>query len=234
MKISIDTSDLIDQVKVLEKIDADALTQARVDTVNIVTLMVREKAIKQTHAELNLSMDYIESRLQRDEARGVARARVVAPWQGATLQRFGISQTTQKVKFTNADILRLTGAASFDDGFVKGPKTRLPGGKMSDVWSERTGDKSRNIAANQKAAGIAVDVNRKGQKTIQGSFTMPLQNDNGLGVFVRKNGKIKHRYGPSVYQVFRRYINTNEKEIMQTMQDEFMVRLDGVIERASA
>lgn len=235
MKIEFDASDLLDQADSLAKIDASALQTIRQDTVNVVALMVRDKAIRQTHTELNLTRDYIESKITRDEAkRGSARARLLSPIEGATLQRFGARQATKPVKYTNSDILNLAGATSFSAGAVVGPKGRLKSGKVSNVWTERTGDASRGIDANRKAAGIAVNVNRKGEKTIKTAFTRPLLNNNGFGVFRRENGNLKHLYGPSVYQTFRRYIALNEQEITNTMQDEFVQRLDSEIKKAYA
>lgn len=212
--ISFDTSELVEQVDRIAMLDSTTLAEMRLDAVNVVSLTVREKSIDQTHAELNLSRDYIEARIARAEAKGAtARARITSEVQGATLQRFGAQQEVAPVNWSNSRIEAL--------GHKFG---KWPG------WTRRTGDASRGIGEGDKAAGVSVDVNRKGAKTITSAFTMPLKNGNGVGVFRREGGKVKHLYGPSVYQVFRRYIKTNEQAIADTLRDEFVGRLDTKIQ----
>jgi len=232
--ISFDTSELVEQADRIAMLDSTTLAEMRLDAVNVVSLTVREKSIAQTHAELNLSRDYIETRIARAEAKGAtARARITSEVRGATLQRFtGARQAVQPVKYTNSEILAKLGKSSFVNGALIGPRTVLPNGVASRVWTERRGDPSRGIEADKKAAGFTVDVNRKGAKTIRTAFTIPLKNNNGLGVFQRPagGGDAKHLYGPSVYQVFRRYIKTNEQAIADTLRDEFVGRLDTKIQ----
>lgn len=212
--ISFDTSELVERADRIAMLDNTTLAEMRLDAVNVVSLTVREKSIDQTHAELNLSRDYIDARIARAEAKGAtARARITSEVRGATLQRFGAQQDIAPVNWSNSRIEAL--------GHKFG---KWPG------WTRRTGDASRGIDEDDKAAGISVDVNRKGAKTITSAFTMPLKNGNGVGVFRREGGKLKHLYGPSVYQVFRRYITTNEQAIADTLRDEFVGRLDTKIQ----
>ena len=215
--ISFDTSELVEQVDLIAMLDNTTLAEMRLDAVNVVSLTVRKKSIDQTHAELNLSRDYIEARIARAEAKGAtARALVTSKVRGATLQRFtGAAQETKPVNWSNSRIEAL--------GHEFG---KWPG------WTYRKGDASRGIAEDKKAAGFTVDVNRKGAKTITSAFTLPLKNNNGFGVFQRPKGggDAKHLYGPSVYQVFRRYITTNEQAIADTLRDEFVGRLDTKIQ----
>ena len=212
--ISFDTSELVEQVDRIAMLDNTTLAEMRLDAVNVVSLTVRKKSIDQTHAELNLSRDYIEARIARAEAKGAtARALVTSKVRGATLQRFGAQQEVAPVNWSNSRIEAL--------GHKFG---KWPG------WTYRKGDASRGIDEDDKAAGVSVDVNRKGAKTITSAFTMPLKNSNGTGVFRREGGEVKHLYGPSVYQVFRRYITTNEQAIADTLRDEFVGRLDTKIQ----
>lgn len=208
--ISFDASTLVDFDAKLALINATALREVGTAAANVVSLTVRGKAVDQTLADLNLTRDYIETRLARTEAKGnSATARVTSQVQGATLQRFGASQSTKPVNWSNARIREL--------GKDFGP---WPG------WTYRKGDAARDIAEDEKAAGTSVDVNRKGDKTIRTAFTVPLKNGNGEGFFRRENGRVKHLYGPSVYQVFRRYITTNETAIGDDLRDEYVRRLD--------
>ena len=61
--ISFDTSELVEQVDRIAMLDNTTLAEMRLDAVNVVSLTVRKKSIDQTHAELNLSRDYIEARI---------------------------------------------------------------------------------------------------------------------------------------------------------------------------
>lgn len=209
--ISFDASTLEGFDAKLAALDGTALREVGTAAANVVSLTVRGKAIDQTLAELNLTRDYIETRLARTEAKGnSATARVTSQVQGATLQRFGASQSTKPVRWTNARI------EAMGHKFGKWPG-----------WTRRTGDEARNIDVDEKAAGVSVDVNRKGDKTIRTAFTMPLKNGNGIGVFKSQTGgRLKPLYGPSVYQVFRRYITTNETAIGDDLRDEYVRRLD--------
>lgn len=214
MQIRFDTTNLEGYADALAKLNSAALVKVRTMSVNVVSLSVREKAISSTHEELNLSRPYIEQRIVRSEAQASnPTARITSEIRGATLQRFGAQQAVETVNWTNSRIKGL--------GVEFGP---WPG------WTERTGDDSRGIAKDKKAHGITVDVNRKGAKRITSAFTMPLKNGNGQGVFRRENGVVKHLYGPSVYQTFRRHITTHEAEIVEELRDDFVVRLDALIE----
>ena len=187
MKITIDTSDLLDQADNLAMLDAETLATMRSDTVNVVALKVREQSIKDTVSSLNLSRDYVESRIERSESsKRSPSARITSQVRGTTLQQFGIKQQTKAVNWSNDRILQIADEKAFTNGVVTGPRRVLPGGKVSALWNERVGDEARGIAANSKAAGISVDVNRKGAKTIKTAFTMPLRNGNGIGVFQRE------------------------------------------------
>lgn len=214
MQIRFDTTNLEGYADALAKLNSAALVKVRAMSVNVVSLSVREKAISSTHEELNLSRPYIEQRIARSEAKASnPTARITSEIRGATLQRFGAQQAVETVNWTNSRIRGL--------GVEFGP---WPG------WTERTGDDSRGIAKDKKADGVIVDVNRKGEKRITSAFTMPLKNGNGQGVFRRKNGVELYLYGPSVYQTFRRHITTHEEEIVEELRDDFVVRLDALIE----
>lgn len=214
INIAFDTSTLLDQADAIGRLDGPTLAKLGRGVVNVVALRVREKSIDETVADLNLSRDYVESRIARDEAKGaLARARLTSHVRGTTLQRFGATQATRAVNWSNSRI------ESLGHEFGKWPG-----------WTYRRGDESRGIPENAKAAGVSVDVNRKGAKTIKTAFTMPLKNGNGTGTFRRENGALKHLYGPSVYQVFRRYITTNEQTISDTLQDEYMEQLDATLQ----
>lgn len=105
--------------------------------------------------------------------------------------------------------------------YVVGTATRAaPGAK---------GSPAKGIPAGRKFAGIEVEVGRGHNVTLLHGFTMPLKNDNGLGVFLRtKYGLVRHRYGPAPYQLFR----VVSGEIEQSVGDTVEERLGTVAQRA--
>ena len=74
-------------------------------------------------------------------------------------------------------------------------------------------------------------VRRGSTKDIPGGFTMTLRAGKSagenVGVFTRDaSGKLQHRYGPAVYQLYRNYINQDEDKIQDELTSEFLVNLD--------
>lgn len=74
------------------------------------------------------------------------------------------------------------------------------------------GDAMRGIPAGRAAAGVSVKVTKGGStRKMRKAFLLPLRagnaaGGNGMGVFVRlPGGELKHLYGPSPDQVFRRW-----------------------------
>lgn len=212
LTIRLDTTDVLAASERIGALDMQMLRRVREDAVAAVSLSVRKQAVDETFRSLNVTRDYIEQRLERKTGRReglLTQDLVISPVRGTTLQRFGAQVQTKPVNWSNERI----------EGMGKkfGP---WPG------WTRRTGDASRGIAAGQKSDGVSVDVNRKGMKRIATAFVMPLRNGNGFGVFRREGGRIKHKYGPSVFQVFRRFARDNQGKITDELQREFMAGLD--------
>lgn len=225
LNLGFDTTDLIELADDLARIaDAD-MRGIRQASVNAVALTVNRKSVDAAVKDLNLTRDYVEGRIARDEANGgAAKAYVRSMVRGTSMQRFGGGMTTlkQPVNWTNDDIL----AAGHKFGPWSG-------------WTRRTGDQyaDRNIPANMKSKGVVVKVHKSGgSRGFEHGFIAPLNRGkeaggNGFGLFARtkrpgaKNG-IRHVYGPSVYQTFRRYIQDDEPNISASLQDEFTSRLD--------
>ena len=219
LKISFDTTDLAQAAERLNLLDAATLREMRESTVDAVSLSVKKAATAETVKQLNVTADYVEKRLERKQGKrevALTRDLVVSAIRGTTLQRFGAQRGEKPVTWSNARIAAM-------------------GKKFSDWpgWTERKGDPSRGIAPDFKADGVWVDVNRKGDKNIRGAFTAPLKNGNGLGVFRRPKGggDPVHLYGPSVYQVFRRFAQEKEADILAEMQDRFLVKLDAQLSK---
>lgn len=215
MRITLDTTDLLDVTDTLRLLDATTLSELRRATVDVVALTVRTKSINDTVKQLNLTRDYVEARIARDETQAsgnAAKALLRSQVRGATLQRFGAAQLTKPVTWTNQRIQEELGKK-----FGKWPG-----------WTYRKGDVMRGIDEDEKQNGVSVDVNRKGAKRLATAFFLPLKNGNGMGVFQRPKGggDLKHLYGPSVYQTFRRYITENQQTINDELRDTFLGGLD--------
>lgn len=225
LDIGFDTTDLLALADDLARFDPTELGDLAHRVVNVVALHVNQRAVDQTVRELNLTREYVEAKIQNEQARkgGAAIAWVRSFVRGTTLQQFGAGPRTlkQPVNWSNDQILAM------------GKKFgRWPG------WTRRTGDQfgNRNIPPNYKSRGIAVQIKRTGgEGVIDRGFIMPLRRrqeagGNGYGVFARdKSGVIKHRYGPSVYQTFRRYITDNSTPINEELLDEFNTQLGAQI-----
>lgn len=170
----------------------DASRRAVNDTADRVYDMVRPKMIE----HINLTDQYVRSRMEVKHATATGRAEAVITAKGnrnnmTQLVNYGATQRKTGVNWTNQEI-----AAR---GLQFGPWP---------LWTPRVGDRKRGIPSNQKAAGVGVSVTRGSKKLVQHGFLIELDNGAGIGLATRnKGGKgpkdYKVRYGPSVYQLFR-------------------------------
>lgn len=95
------------------------------------------------------------------------------------------------------------------------------------------GDALRGIAAGSKSAGVSVRVKPGVTKKMPGAFLMPLNNGNGMGVFIRTGkgrGEIKHLYGPSVDQAFRVVLPNLTDGLADQVAAEFNKRMARLLE----
>ena len=93
----------------------------------------------------------------------------------------------------------------------------------------------------QRRRGVEVEVGTGRNTTLLYGFMLPLRRGteagaNGLGVFIRdKAGKIRHRYGPAVYQLFKYQIEKTpftdeiEDDLESTLVDYAQAELQKVI-----
>ncbi|UDL03975.1 phage tail protein [Marinobacter sp. CA1] len=88
-----------------------------------------------------------------------------------------------------------------------------------------SGDSVRGIAPGRKQAGVSVSVSRRGgRKKMRKAFLIPLKSAGVMGVFTRNGsgrGDIRHRYGPSVDQVFRGVRKGLKPEIRRNLAAEY-------------
>lgn len=215
LTIRFDTTALTKAAERLATLDTQTLRQMREAAVEQVSTATHKTAKDEALRQLNLPPGYVNDAIARQKGPRqplLTRDTVVSEVRGTTLPRFiGARINTVPVNWSNeriADLPRKFG--------------RWPG------WTRRKGDAMRGIPEGQKAAGFTVDVNRKGDKTINGVFTLPLKTAGGFGVFRPGPTKNKpvHLYGPSPFQVFRRHINDNRDQIMTDLEASFLQHLD--------
>lgn len=94
------------------------------------------------------------------------------------------------------------------------------------------GDESRGIPPGRKAAGVSVKVTRGGgTKRMPKAFLLPLRagteaGGNGVGIFVRlPGGTLKHLYGPSPDQVFRRWRREQASSVSLMLAQAYVSQL---------
>ena len=106
-----------------------------------------------------------------------------------------------------------------------------PGGK---------GNRALGIPAGQKQRGVTVEVIR-GQRNagfVPGGFLLPLRRGNqdggnGFGVFARtKGGQLRHRYGPSVYQLFAYQADRILADVADDLENTLVEQVDAALQKA--
>ena len=102
------------------------------------------------------------------------------------------------------------------------------------------GNKALGIPSGQKQAGVTVEVTR-GQTSdgfVPRGFLLPLNRGteaggNGFGVFARsRDGTRKHRYGPSVYQLFAYQVERIVNDVTDDLEDTLAEQVDLALQKA--
>ncbi|UZZ64513.1 neck protein of type 1 [Curvibacter phage PCA1] len=206
--VDIDVAGLQSLADRLGTLDAESLGSAALRAVNSIADETYELARPRMIDSINLSDDYVQKRMRVEHATSPdnATATIIASGRRpdmTILARYGARQMTQPAKH----------------------------------MSQSRGDKlySRNIAPGMKSAGISVEVTRSSRKTIANGFFMPLRNGNGVGLFTREGpGKknYKHRYGPSVYQLFRVTAENMVGEVSENLETRLLDEVDRELNKA--
>lgn len=162
----------------LGQFDGQTLGEVVVSSINDVIEPVYELARGRMSAGINLDDTYIRRQMELEKAtRGKPTAVITALGDKPNLA-----------------LLR-----RFDARLVTVPRTSSRPSKNQQKAGVPIGQKSR---------AVTVEVARGSPQSLPYAFMLPLKRGkeaggNGLGVFARrKDGTLKHRYGPSVYQLF--------------------------------
>lgn len=195
--IKIDISEVSGLADRVAKLDAEAFAKAAITAVNDTAESAYELARERITVGINITDDYLRQRMVLNPAtRSNPKAEIIA----------------------SGDSSRMTRLVHYGARMI-----------ITQAKTKRPQNKGRlGIPVGSKQAGVTVDV--KSPKTVDDWFMLPLRQGNAqgekLGVFSRKNGRLKHMYGPSVYQLFRYQIPRIEDEVGEQLQGEVLRQVD--------
>lgn len=210
MRITIDAKQLEGLADKLADLTPQEIARRNVDLLNEVTLRTYDIARSRITAGVNLSDDYLRRRMRVEKAtENKPVASIAASGAREDMTRLGVypNQVRAVPKKSKRDRRR-----------VFSP----PG-----------------LGAGNKVAGLDVSVLTGSSSYFQRGFIMPLRAPGkdagyqGFGIFARNRaGRIKQRYGLSVYQLFRFQIN-NEDYTAAVREDLQRTIMDGAEQRVT-
>ena len=95
------------------------------------------------------------------------------------------------------------------------------------------------VQPGQKQAGVTVSVTKGNADFIERGFMLPLKRGteaggNGFGVFARsRDGTLKHRYGPSVYQLFAYQAQTVSYAAEEDLEETLIEQVSEVLQKVN-
>lgn len=236
-EFKIDATQLDAAVSQLGQIDEDRFSAGIVGVLNDTMNRTYELSRKTMLAGINLTDNYVQRKMEtRPATPSRPVAEIVAPVGkdfNTPLSHYGALAMPKAVRW------------------------KQPTGKTGPwpLFTPRTGDPARGIAAGEKPGGVSVEVARGARKPMGGVFTLPGKKDRegnlllfrGLGVPGRsmsptKNSQYPQRktprqrvevlHGPSVYQLFRVAGARIEDDVRQDLEESVVKYAMGEFERA--
>lgn len=195
-------------IRGLSLLNAESVGNATVDAVNNVAAATYQLARERMIAGINLSDEYLRQRMRLEPA---------------TAQR------------PEASIIA-SGARS--DLSVLGRFNAQPKVVNNKAAGRRKGNRALGISPGQRQLGVTVEVSRGSPKDFQRGFLLPLRKGteaggNGFGVFARnRSGRLIHRYGPSVYQLFDYQVQKLGTEVADDLETSLNTQIDAVLNKA--
>lgn len=199
----------VDQVATLAdrigSLDASALSKATSDALNSTVDTTYELARKRITADVNIADDYLRRRMEVDHATPTKNS--------ATITATG-------------DPKRMTRLAHYQAQMVVVPrKTTTPSRAKGSIL---------NLGPGVKQGGVKVNVMRPAH--LGSAFMLPLKAGNAqgekLGVFIRDGKRLKHLYGPSVYQLFRYQAEQLNDEVAEDLRENLLAQVSDQIKGA--
>lgn len=207
-EFKVNVSELETLAEKIGKINGELLGQAVVSTLNAVVDRTYDLARSRINQGINLTDDYVKRKLV------VERATSRKP--EASITSNGAKE--DQVPLRNFDAKMVLVAAKDTRGRRNTGAIGIPKGK--------------------KQRAVQIEVSRGGAQSLTYGFMLPLRagtvsGGNGLGVFARsRDGQIRHRYGPAVYQLFKHQIPLLEDDVAADMEKTLGDYAQDVLEKA--
>lgn len=206
--IKFDTSDVERLGQTLGDISGAGLAVATVTALNAVVDRTYDLARDRITTGINLSDEYLRRRMS------VERATASKP------------------------VASITASGARNDMTVLGRFNARPTVVPNRSPGKRKGFGALGIQPGSKQQGVTVEVRRGADASVDRGFLMPLNKGtesggNGFGVFARtKDGRLRHRYGPSVYQLFSYQIPRITDEVTDDLEETLLAQVDEQMQRA--
>ena len=208
--LKIDASQVVKLGERLAQVSGEEIGRASVTALNEVVDRTYELARDKMIAGINLSDDYLRRRM--------------------TLQH----ATPGK------PVASITASGARNATTVLGRYDAKPVIVANNKGRPGKGNKALGIPPGQKQAGVTVEVTRGNVSDgfVPRGFLLPLNRGteaggNGMGVFARtKDGKLRHRYGPSVYQLFAYQVERIVNDVTDDLEDTLAEQVDLALQKA--
>ena len=206
--IKFDTSDVERLGQTLGDITGAGLALATVTALNAVVDRTYDLSRDRITTGINLSDDYLRRRMS------VERATASKP------------------------VASITASGARNDMTVLGRFNARPNIEPNSAPGKRKGFRALGIQPGAKQQGVTVEVRRGADASVDRGFLLPLNKGtesggNGFGVFARtKDGRLRHRYGPSVYQLFSYQIPRITDEVTDDLEETLLAQVDEQMQRA--
>lgn len=200
----------------LGRISDTELAQAAVESLNVIIDETYELSRNRMLKDINLSEAYVKRKM------------FVTP---ASRQKLEASITAPTS--SNGRDVNNTPLGRYDAKPVLAPAT----GKRVKQGPGRTG---APLGTKQRGVTVRVLKSQVNTEFVPRGFLLPLRRGteaggNGLGVFARdKAGRLKHRYGPSPYQLFAFQADRLTGEVGEALGDDLADRVSEVLRKALA
>ena len=208
LALKIDTRELDTLRDRLGEMTGEEIGRATVTALNGVVDRAYELSRERMIAGINLSDDYLRRRMRVEHA---TKGKPVAS---------------------------ITASGARDDMTVLGRFDAKP--RAVPTKTQRpAGPRRVPVQPGQKQAGVTVSVTKGNADFIERGFMLPLRRGtqaggNGYGVFARsRDGTLKHRYGPSVYQLFAYQVQTVSYAAEEDLEETLIEQVTEVLQKVN-
>ena len=208
LALKIDTHELDTLRDRLGEMTGEEIGRATVTALNGVVDRAYELSRERMIAGINLSDDYLRRRMRVEHA---TKGKPVAS---------------------------ITASGARDDMTVLGRFDAKP--RAVPTKTQRpAGPRRVPVQPGQKQAGVTVSVTKGNADFIERGFMLPLRRGtqaggNGYGVFARsRDGTLKHRYGPSVYQLFAYQAQTVSYAAEEDLEETLIEQVTEVLQKVT-